>query len=112
MPEELPEELILSGRPRRCPSHPGLVLRDTVLPALRLSVTAAARELGVSRQTLHRILAGEVAVTPAMAVRLGHWCGNGPEVWLRMQQAHDLWIAARDLEDDLTRIPRHTDAVA
>jgi len=87
------------------PSHPGALLREDVLPALRLSVTAAARTLGVSRQTLHAILAERAAVTPAMAVRLGKFCGDGPGIWLRMQMAHDLWQAERDLAEEVARIP-------
>ena len=77
------------------PVHPGEILRDDVLPSLRLSVAEAARQLGVARQTLHRILAGRAAVTPEMAVRLGKFCGNGPGLWLRLQQAYDLWHAER-----------------
>ncbi len=92
------------------PVHPGEVLRDDVLPALRLSVTEAARQLGVARQTLHRILAGRAAVTPEMAVRLGRFCGNGPGLWLRLQQTHDLWHAERLLADTLERIPTHRSA--
>lgn len=60
------------------PVHPGEILRDDVLPSLRLSVAEAARQLGVARQTLHRILSGRAAVTPEMAVRLGKFCGIGP----------------------------------
>ena len=97
---------------KRCPSHPGAILRDSVLPSLRLSVTAAAAELRISRQTLHRVLAGEVAVTPHMAVRLGKFCGNGPGLWLRMQQAHDLWKAERALQAELEHIPSHANQVA
>ena len=81
------------------PVHPGEILRDDVLPTLRLSVTEAARQLGVARQTLHRILAGSAAVTPEMAVRLGKFCGNGPGLWLRLQQTYDLWHAERLLAD-------------
>ena len=92
------------------PVHPGEVLRDDVLPALRLSVTEAARQLGVARQTLHRILAGRAAVTPEMAVRLGKFCGNGPGLWLRLQQTYDLWHAERLLADALERIPTHRSA--
>jgi addiction module HigA family antidote len=77
------------------------------LPALGLSVTEAARQLRVTRQTLHRILAGSSAVTPEMAARLGKFCGNGPELWLRVQQAHDLWFAEQRLRDELERIPAH-----
>jgi len=92
------------------PIHPGEVLRDEVLPALRLSVTEAARQLGVARQTLHRILAGRAAVTPEMAVRLGKFCGNGPGLWLRLQQTHDLWHAERLLGDTIDHIPTHRTA--
>ena len=74
----------------RRPTHPGTVLREDVLPALRLSVGAAARHLQISRQTLHRILTEEAGVTPEMALRLGKLCGNGPALWLAMQQAYDL----------------------
>jgi addiction module HigA family antidote len=100
-------EEMVAERPARCPTHPGAVLRDTVLPALRLTVKDAAAELRVSRQTLHRILAGNVSVTPQMAVRLGKFCGNGPGIWLRMQQAHDLWNAERTLKAELEHIPSH-----
>ncbi|EJW13584.1 HigA protein (antitoxin to HigB) [Rhodovulum sp. PH10] len=86
------------------PTHPGTILRDDVLPALSLTVTEAAERLGVSRQTLHRILAGKAAVTPEMALRIGKFCGNGPGLWLRMQADHDLWHAERAMADELARI--------
>jgi len=92
------------------PVHPGEILRDDVLPSLRLSVAEAARQLGVARQTLHRILAGRAAVTPEMAVRLGKFCGNGPGLWLRLQQTYDLWHAERLLADALVLIPTHRTA--
>ncbi len=94
-------------RPNRCPTHPGALLRETILPALRLTVTEAAAQLRISRQTLHRILAGQISVTPAMALRLGKFCGNGPGIWLRMQQAHDLWKAEAALKAELEHIPSH-----
>ena len=65
---------------------------------------------GVSRQTLHRILAGTSAVTPEMALRLGKFCGNGAALWLRMQEAFDLWHAERRLAKELDKIPAHTPA--
>ena len=91
----------------RAPTHPGEILREDVLPSLGLSVSEAARQLRVSRQTLHRILAGTSAVTPEMAVRLGKFCGNGPGLWLRMQEAFDLWHAERRLATELEKIPAH-----
>ncbi|MGH6894818.1 MAG: HigA family addiction module antitoxin [Dongiaceae bacterium] len=101
------KELPVTRRPNRLPTHPGIMLRDDILPALDLSVTEAASQLGVSRQNLHRLLAGEIAVTPEMALRLGKFCGNGPELWLGMQQAYDLRRAAQALSSELARIPSH-----
>jgi addiction module HigA family antidote len=89
------------GRP---PIHPGEVLREDVLPALGLSVSEAARRLGVSRQQLHRILACTHPITPEMALRIGRLAGNGPGLWLRMQQAYDLWHAEQRLHEELARI--------
>lgn len=91
----------------RPPTHPGSILRDDVLPALNLSVSEAARQLRVTRQTLHRVLAGKSGVSPEMAVRLGKFCGNGPGLWLRMQQTFDLWQAEERLRDELDKIPAH-----
>lgn len=89
----------------REPTHPGAVLREDVLPALGVSISAAARELGVARQTLHRLLQETTSVTPEMAVRLGKYCGNGPDIWLRLQGAYDLWHAERDLQKVVKGIP-------
>jgi addiction module HigA family antidote len=89
------------------PTRPGEILREDVLPALGLSVSEAARQLRVSRQMLHSILAGRSAVSPEMAVRLGRFCGNGAGFWLRMQTTHDLWHAERKLRDEIRKIPEH-----
>jgi antitoxin HigA-1 len=101
------EEFLVTEKPDREPTHPGVILREDVLPALKLSVSEAARQLGVTRQTLHRIIAGTHSITPEMALRLGRFCGNGPMLWLRMQVAHDLWHARRRLADQLENIPEH-----
>ncbi|MEE8523544.1 MAG: HigA family addiction module antitoxin [Thermoanaerobaculia bacterium] len=101
------EEYPVTRRPRRAPTHPGEILREDVLPAIELSVSEAARQLRISRQTLHRILKGTHGVTPEMAVRLGKFCGNGPGLWLRMQQSYDLWKAEQRLADELEQIPAH-----
>jgi addiction module HigA family antidote len=89
----------------REPSHPGTLLREVVLPAMRVSVAQAAREMGISRQQLHKILAGNSRVTAEMAARLGKYCGNGPQLWLNMQNAFDLWRAQHALAADLDQIP-------
>ena len=101
MSEEFPVR-----RRKRPPTHPGAILREDVLPALKMSVTAAAEHLHVTRQTLHRILAEKAAVTPEMAVRLGKFCGNGPGLWLRMQGAYDLWHAENALAEEIKTIRR------
>ena len=92
---------------QRPPAHPGEILREDVLPSLGLSVSETARRLGVSRQQLHRILAGTHPVTTEMALRIGKFSGNGPGLWLRMQQAYELWHAERALQDEIDKIPAH-----
>lgn len=98
-------EYPVTSGPAFCPAHPGADLREIILPALGLTVKDAAAALGVSRQTLHNILAERSAVTPDMALRLGKLCGDGPGIWLRMQMQHDLWLAERRLADEIKRIP-------
>ena len=71
------------------PTHPGLIIRDDVLPELQLSVNEAAEQLGVSRVTLSRVINGRSAITAEMALRVG----NGPEIWMCMQGQYDLWQA-------------------
>lgn len=87
----------------RCPTHPGHMLRDIVLPATGKPKTEIARLLGISRQSLYDLLAGRQPVTAAMAVRLGKLFGNGPRFWLSMQAAFDTWHAERDV--DVSGIP-------
>ena len=102
------KEYSITATPKTPPVHPGEILREDVLPALDITVSDAARELRVSRQTLHRVLAGTMAVSPEMAVRLGKFCGNGPGLWLRMQAAYDLWHTERRMREEIKRIPtRH-----
>lgn len=100
-------EYRVAREPRMSPVHPGEMLREEVLPALKLSVSEAARQLGVSRQTLHRIMAGTHSITPEMAVRIGKFCGNGPGLWLRIQQRYDLWHVEQRLRDEINKIPTH-----
>ncbi len=83
--------------------HPGELLRDTVLPALGKNKSEIARLLGVSRQTLYDILDETQPVTPAMALRLGKLCGNGPDLWLNLQRKYDL--AKASAEVDVSKIP-------
>ncbi|TBR72336.1 MAG: addiction module antidote protein, HigA family [Burkholderiaceae bacterium] len=79
------------------PPHPGLALRDDVLPALGLTVTDAAEQLGVSRVALSRVLNGRAAISPEMALRIEAWLGvkrgGDARVWLAEQSAYDVWQA-------------------
>lgn len=79
------------------PPHPGETLRDDVLPALGLSVTEAAKQLGVTRTALSRVLNGHAAISVEMALRIERWLGveNGgrADMWAGMQMAYDLWQA-------------------
>ncbi len=84
--------------------HPGEVLREDVLPSLGLSVSETVRRLVVSRQQLHRILACTHPITAEMALRIGRLIGNGPGLWLRMQQNHDLWRLEQGLRSELAKI--------
>ena len=77
--------------PKRRPTHPGAILREDVLPHLRMTQKDFADRLGVSRLTVSEVIHEKRPVTPDMAMRLGRLLGNGPEIWLRMQQTLDLW---------------------
>jgi addiction module HigA family antidote len=92
----------------RCPTHPGAVLRLDVLPALGLPKREIADKLGISRQMLYGILKERHTVTPDTAARIGKLCGNGAALWLRMQQAYDLWHVEHEMSAELARIPTLT----
>ncbi|HIJ41189.1 MAG TPA: HigA family addiction module antidote protein [Deltaproteobacteria bacterium] len=97
-------EYVVKRPLKRPPVHPGEVLREDVLKNLGLSVSEAARRLGVSRQQLHRLLACTHPITTEMALRIGKFAGNGPGLWLRMQQAYDLWHTEDRMTIELSKI--------
>lgn len=78
------------------PVHPGEVLREDILPEVGLSVSAAAKALGVSRQMLHDILAERRPLSAVMCLKVSRLFGSSPEMWMRLQATHDLKKAARD----------------
>jgi antitoxin HigA-1 len=94
--------------PKRCPTHPGELLREEVIPATGKSKSEIARLLGISRQHLYDILDEKKPVSPAVAVRLGKLFGDGAAVWIRMQGAYDAWHAEREV--DVSGIPTLTPA--
>lgn len=82
------------------PPHPGLIIKEDILPALKLTVTEAAEQLGVTRVAFSRVVNGKAAISPEMALRLEAWLGvkNGgsANVWLSQQVAYDLWQARKN----------------
>jgi antitoxin HigA-1 len=79
--------------PMHDPPHPGEVIRELCLKPLGLTVTAAARGLGVSRKALSELLNGHAGISPEMAIRLARAFGGSAESWLLQQMQHDLWHA-------------------
>ena len=82
----------------RNPPHPGGILRRQCLEPLGLTVTEAAKGLGVTRQALSEIVNQKAGISVDMAIRLSKAFGSSPETWLGMQMAYDLW-QARDRAD-------------
>ncbi|MBR2657210.1 MAG: HigA family addiction module antidote protein [Loktanella sp.] len=93
----------MSPIPDRCPTHPGEILREDVIPATGKSKAEIARMLGISRQRLHDILAARRPASPEVAVRIAKLFGNAPLFWIRMQGAHDVYKASRNV--DVSEIP-------
>ena len=89
------------------PPHPGETLREDVLPALNLTVTDAAAQLGVTRAALSRVLNGRAAISPQMALRIEKWLGveNGgrADIWLAEQASYDLWQARKSFKQKVQR---------
>lgn len=94
----------MSRNPDRCPTHPGELLREDIIPATGKPKTEIARMLGISRQHFHDILAERKPVSAEVAVRLAKLFGNAPLVWINMQGAYDVWHAARKV--DVSFVPR------
>jgi antitoxin HigA-1 len=105
-------EYAAKRNPNRCPTHPGELLREVVIPATGKTKTEIAALLGISRQHLYDILEERKPVSPAVAVRLGKLFGDGAGVWGRMQCAYDIWRAERDLADEIKKIPTLKPAAA
>ena len=81
--------------PMHDPPHPGQVIKRQCLDPLKLTVTEAAKGLGVSRNTLSMLLNGRLGISPEMAIRLSQGFGGSPESWLQQQMQYDLWHVQR-----------------
>ena len=91
---------------KRRPTHPGAILREDTLPEINLSADELADALGVSRQKFNEILKERAPVTADIAHRLGRAFGMSPDIWLRMQQAVDLYDAQKENEAVYSQIER------
>lgn len=91
------------------PPHPGEAIREDVLPALGLNVTDAAKQLGVTRAALSRVLNGRASISPQMALRLEGWLGidrgGSADAFLAEQIAFDLWKARKSGVPKVKRAP-------
>ena len=75
------------------PAHPGEILKELCLDPLNVTVTHAAKTLGVARKTLSELINGKSGVSPEMAIRLSKAFSTTPEFWMNLQQQYDLWHA-------------------
>jgi addiction module HigA family antidote len=82
------------------PSHPGAIVRYDCIEPLGLTVTEAAKILGVTRQALNNLVNGKAGVSAEMAVRLSKAFGGEPQFWLRLQMNYDL-VQVRQREHDI-----------
>ncbi len=78
------------------PPHPGEFIREICLKHLHLTVTQAARDLGVTRKALSELLNGKTGISPEMALRLAKAFNTTPESWLTQQVHYDLWKAKKN----------------
>ena len=91
--------------PMKHPPHPGRIVRQDCIEPLGLTITEAARVLGVTRQALNNVVNAKAGISPEMAVRLSKAFGGSAEMWVRLQSNYDL--AQVRLEDiDVKPYPR------
>jgi addiction module HigA family antidote len=80
------------------PPHPGEIIRDICIEPLNLTITDAAKALGVTRKTLSTLINCKAGISPEMAMRLSIVFGRTPEGWLKLQSQFDLWRVEQTLD--------------
>ncbi|MBM9576241.1 HigA family addiction module antidote protein [Leptospira sp. 201903070] len=90
---------------KRKPTHPGEVLLEDVIKPLGLTITEAAKDLGISRKTLSEIVNAKSSITPETAVRIALATNTTPESWLNLQIKLDLWNALQDKPKNVIKFP-------
>ena len=84
--------------------HPGEILREDILPEIKMSESKLAQHLNISRMSVNRLVNERQAVSPYMALRLSRLFGNSPDFWLNLQNAYDLKKAERSIAAELNKI--------
>ncbi|MBW4598780.1 MAG: HigA family addiction module antidote protein [Calothrix sp. FI2-JRJ7] len=95
------QEIFVNRKVR--PIHPGEVISD-ILEDLEISQTKFAEIIGVSRRSVNEIIQGKRPITVDMAIRIGKALGNGPQLWLNLQQKVDIWDALQAHGEDYERV--------
>lgn len=89
----------------RCPTHPGVYIKEDLLEEMGFTQQQLADRLYVSRRTINQIVNFKRSITPEMALRLGMLTGTSPEMWVNMQSVYDLWMAKQNMEpSDINKI--------
>lgn len=91
------------------PPHPGEVLFNLYIEGAGISISHLARHIGVDRKTVSRIVNGRTHITTEMAIRLSKAFDTTPQMWLNMQNQHDLWNASKDITIPKIEFIRHVD---
>lgn len=78
------------------PPHPGRIVRQECIEPLKLTITEAAKRLGVTRQALNNVVNEKAGISPEMSIRLSKAFGSSPEVWLGLQMEYDLAQAEKE----------------
>jgi addiction module HigA family antidote len=89
----------------RKPTHPGEVLLEDIIKPLGITITEAAKDLGVNRKTLSDLVNGKCSLTPEMAVRISQATNTSPESWMNMQIKLDLWKALKNKPINIIGFP-------
>jgi len=94
-------ELLTGGKH----AHPGEIIREFCIDPLGMTVTEAAKALGVTRKTLSALLNGRSGISPEMSLRLSKVFGRSAEGWLKLQLQYDLWQTQQRVDlDNLKRV--------
>lgn len=88
------------------PPHPGEMILDLCIEPTGQTIASAAEHLGVSRKHLSAVINGRARITANLAIRLAQAYGSSPEVFLRMQAAHELWKAQQEEDIRIPPVPR------